>query len=82
MITLRLDPALAQQMNFTAQHLGITRSEFIRKIIVSYIQNQKSKSARETGQGLLGKYSIGKNNLSTDLKEILKDRVRTKRGYK
>ncbi len=81
MITLRLDPALEQQVNLTAQNLGITRSEFVRKSIVNYIQTQKSKSAWEIGQSLFGKYSSGQTNLSSDRKEILKDRVRAKRGY-
>ncbi len=81
MITLRLDPALEQQVNRTAQHLGITRSEFVRKSIVTYIQAQKSKSAWEIGQDLFGKYSSGQTNLSSDRKEILKDRIRAKRGY-
>ncbi len=81
MITLRLDPALEQQVNLTAQNLGITRSEFVRKSIVHYIQTQKSKSAWEIGQDLFGKYSSGQTNLSSDRKEILKERVRAKRGY-
>ncbi|PIE74468.1 MAG: CopG family transcriptional regulator [Deltaproteobacteria bacterium] len=81
MITLRLDPALEKQVNLTAQHLGITRSEFVRKSIVNYIQTQKRKSAWEIGQDLFGKYSSGQTNLSSDRKEILKDRVRAKRGY-
>ncbi len=81
MITLRLDPTLEQQVNLAAQNLGITRSEFIRKSIVSYIQTQKSKSAWQLGHSLFGKYSSGQTNLSSDRKEILKDRVRAKRGY-
>ncbi len=81
MITLRLDPALEQQVNLTAQNLGMTRSEFVRKSIVSYLQTQESKSAWEIGQSLFGKYSSGQTNLSSDRKEILKDRVKAKRGY-
>ncbi len=81
MITLRLDPTLEQQVNLTAQNLGITRSEFVRKSIVYYIQTQKSKSPWEIGQSLFGKYSSGQTNLSSDRKEVLKDRVRAKRGY-
>ncbi len=68
-------------MNLIAQNPGITRSEFVRKSIVNYIQAQESKSPWETGQGLFGKYSSGQTNLSSDRKEILKDRVRAKRGY-
>ncbi len=80
MITLRLDPVLEQQVNLTAQNLGITRSEFVRKSIVNYIEAQQSKSAWEIGQDLFGKYSSGQTNLSSDRKEILKDRLRAKRG--
>lgn len=81
MITLRLDPALEKQVNQTAQNLGITRSEFVRKSIVNYIQAQKSQSAWEIGHELFGKYSSGQNNLSSNRKEILKDKIRAKRGY-
>ncbi|PID77508.1 MAG: CopG family transcriptional regulator [Deltaproteobacteria bacterium] len=79
MITLRLDPALEQQVNLTAQNLGITRSEFVRKSIINYIQTQKDKSAWKIGQGLFGKYSSGQTNLSSDRKEIIKDRIMANR---
>ncbi len=81
MITLRLDPALEQQLNLAAKNLGVTRSEFVRKSIVHAIQTQKNKSAWEIGQGLFGNYSSGQTNLSSDRKKILKERIRAKRRY-
>ncbi len=79
MISLRLDPTLEQQLNTTAQNLGLTRSEFIRKSIIHYIDMQTLPNAWETGKNLFGKYSSGKNHLSVDRKKILKDKIRLKR---
>ncbi len=82
MITLRLDRVLEQQVNATAQNLGLTRSEFIRKSIINYINIQKTQNAWEIGENLFGRYSSGKCNLSADRKEILKDKIKAKRADK
>ncbi|MBR0574247.1 MULTISPECIES: ribbon-helix-helix domain-containing protein [Pasteurellaceae] len=78
MITLRLDPMLEQQVNTAAKKLGFTRSEFIRKSIINYIEAQKTQTAWQTGEDLFGKYTSGKGNLSVDRKDILKNKIRAK----
>lgn len=79
MITLRLDPTLEQAINNTAQILGLTKSELIRKSILEYLSNLDKANAWEVGQGLFGKYSSGFHNLSTERKEIVKKKIRAKR---
>jgi len=79
MITLRLDPKTEQDVNNTAKNLGITKSELIRKSILEYLSKLDTANAWEVGQGLFGKYASGLNNLSSERKEIVKEKIRAKR---
>lgn len=79
MITLRLDPKLEQAINKTAKDLCLTKSELIRKSIEAYLGKLAKATAWDTGKDLFGKYSSGQDNLSTDRKEIVKDKIRAKR---
>jgi hypothetical protein len=79
MITLRLDPKLEQAINNTAKNLGMTKSELIRKSIDEYLGKLSKPNAWNVGQDLFGKYSSGQGNLSTDRKEIGKNKIRAKR---
>jgi len=79
MITLRLDPILEQKINNVAKHLGLSKSELVRKSLVEYIGKINKQNAWEAGQDLFGKYASGNGNLSANRKEILKEKLRTKR---
>lgn len=79
MITLRLDKKLEQHLNNTAKNLGLTKSELIRKSINEYLDKLTEPNAWDVGQDLFGKYSSGLNNLSTDRKELIKNKIRAKR---
>jgi predicted DNA-binding protein len=80
MITLRLDPNLEQTITNTAKNLGLTKSDLIRKSILEYLRKLEKQNAWEAGQDLFGKYSSGYHNLSSDRKEIVKDKIKAKRG--
>ncbi len=79
MITLRLDPKLDQIVNNTAKNLGLTKSELIRKSLVEYIGKLKKQNAWEAGQDLFGRHASGKDNLSSNRKEIIKGKIKAKR---
>ncbi len=79
MITLRLDPNLEQTITNTAKNLGLTKSELVRKSILEYLNKLGKQNAWEAGQDLFGKHSSGCHNLSSDRKEIIKDKIRAKR---
>ena len=79
MLTLRLDPKLEQDINITAKNLGLTKSELIRKSIHSYLEKLGKADAWEIGEDLFGKYSSGLGNLSTDRKELVKNKIQSKR---
>ena len=80
MITLRLDPKLEQAINNTARHLGLTKSELIRKSINEYLGKLKQPTAWETGKDLFGKYSSGLGDLSMNRKELIKGKIKAKRA--
>ena len=78
MITLRLDPKLEEKVTTTAKHLGLSRSELIRKSIVGYLRELDAPSAWEAGRDLFGKYASGSENLSRDRKELLRRKIEAK----
>jgi RHH-type rel operon transcriptional repressor/antitoxin RelB len=79
MITLRLDPNLDQLVSNTAKNLGLTKSELVRKSLVEYIEKVNKQNAWEAGQDLFGRYTSGKQNLSSTRKELLKEKIKAKR---
>jgi RHH-type rel operon transcriptional repressor/antitoxin RelB len=79
MITLRLDPKLESAIKVTAENLGLTKSELIRKSILEYLNRLEKVNAWEAGQDLFGKYSSGLNNLSTERKRLVKEKIKAKR---
>ena len=80
MITLRLDPDLEKAVSTTARNLGLTKSDLIRQSLVEYLEKISSLNAWDLGHDLFGKYSSGKGNLSVDRKEIVKAKIKAKRG--
>ncbi len=79
MITLRLDPKLEQTINTIAQQMGVSKSELIRKSITDFIDKLEKPSPWELGNDVFGKYASGKDNLSTDRKALVKEKIRAKR---
>ncbi len=79
MITLRLDQQLEQLLNNTAENLGLTKSELIRRSILDYIERLKPRNAWDAGQDLFGKHASGRSNLSSRRKELVKEKIRAKR---
>ncbi len=80
MITLRLDPQLEQQLIHTAKHLGLSKSELIRQSLLSYMEQVEKKGAWEAGHDLFGKYASGRNDLSANRKQLIKDKLNAKRS--
>jgi predicted DNA-binding protein len=78
MITLRLDEKLEQQITTAAENLGVTKSELIRKSINEYLRNFKQPSAWDLGENVFGKYSSGRGNLSSDRKELMRNKIKAK----
>ena len=82
MITIRLDPKLEQSIDNTSKHLGLTKSELIRRSIQEYLNKISSQTPWDLGKNLFGKYSSGRGNLSSDRKQIIKKKIRAKLNEK
>jgi len=79
MITLRLDPKLEQSINKIAHQMGVSKSELIRKSITEFIDNLDKPSPWALGHDVFGKYASHMDNLSSDRKSLIKEKIRTKR---
>ena len=82
MITLRLDAKLEQTINNIAHQMGISKSELIRKSITEFIKKIEKPSPWALGNDVFGKYASGKNNLSSDRKSLIKEKINAKRCKK
>ena len=80
MITLRLNPKLEQQIVLTAKNFGISKSQLVRKSLQNYLQQIHPPTPWEVGKELFGKYASGQANLSAKRKELIKEKIRAKRG--
>ena len=80
MITLRLDPKLDKIVSNTAKNLGLTKSELVRKSLVDYIGKLSNHNAWDIGKDLFGKYASGREDLSSNRKTLLKEKLKAKRS--
>ncbi|MAT95613.1 MAG: CopG family transcriptional regulator [Anaerolineaceae bacterium] len=79
MITVRLDPQLEQTINELARHLGVSKSELIRRSIAEYVDKLEKPSAWELGKDVFGKYASENRDLAKDRKKLVKDIIAAKR---
>ncbi len=79
MITLRLDPKLEQTINNVAHQMGISKSELIRKSITEFIVKLEKPSPWELGNIVFGKYASEHDNLSTNRKVLVKQKIKAKK---
>ena len=79
MITLRLELDLEQDLTKHAQFLGISRSELVRRSIEAYLGKLEKPSAWELGSHLFGRHSSGKGDLSSNRKQHLKEKLKSKK---
>ncbi|MCK4840788.1 MAG: CopG family transcriptional regulator [Methylococcales bacterium] len=79
MITLRLDPKLEQTINKIAHQMEISKSELIRTSIIEFIAKLDKPSPWKLGNEVFGKYASGVDNLSSDRKSLVKEKIKAKR---
>jgi len=69
MVSVRLDEKIENQLDFIAQQKHILKSKVIKDALVYYFDMLKEesdeKNAYELGSEFFGKYSSGKDDLST-----------------
>ena len=85
MISVRLDESIENQLNTLAQQKDTSKSKVIKEALVYYFDMLKNeneqKSAYELGSELFGKYSSGKDDLSTTYKQKIKDKINAKNNH-
>ena len=82
MISVRLDNTIENKLNFLSQEQKISKSQIIKDSLTYYFdmlkKQTKEKSSYDLGSELFGKYSSGKQNLSTTYKQKLNDKINAK----
>ena len=85
MVSVRLDEKIENQLDFIAQQKHIPKSKVIKDALVYYFDMLKNeneqKSAYELGSEFFGKYSSGRDDLSTTYKQKLKDKINAKNNH-
>lgn len=76
MITLRLNEKLENEIENTSKSFGITKSEFIRRSILEYLQKSKKQTSWELGKNLFGQYSSSTKDLAKNSENIFKSKMR------
>ena len=85
MLSVRLDETTENQLSFLAQQKHTTKSKVIKDALVYYFdmlkKESEQKSAYDLGSELFGKYSSGRDDLSTTYKQKLKDKINAKNNH-
>jgi len=85
MVSVRLGETLENQLNFISHEKHIPKSQIIKDSLLYYFdlldKESKQKTPYELGVDLFGKYSSGKNDLSTTYKQRLKEKLHAKNSH-
>lgn len=86
MLTVRLDNAIENQLNFLSQEKHVSKSTIVKEALVHYFdmikRTTKQKSPYELGSDLFGKYESGRDDLSTTYKQKLKNKINEKNAHR
>ena len=82
MISVRIDSNQEAELQRVAESKGITKSEYIRSMIIEKLEQERQKSVSpwELGKDVFGRSGSGKGNLSQDRKKLLKEKIRAKKS--
>ena len=85
MLSIRLDENTQNQLNFLAQQKHISKSKIIKDALTYYFDMTKNESKENTpyelGSEFFGKYSSGRDDLSTTYKQKIKDKINAKNNH-
>jgi len=82
-ISIRLDSNTEAELRLRLREKQIPLSVFVREAVQEKLTNdEKALSAYEIGEGLFGKYSSGRDDLSSSRKTILNDKLKAKHRAK
>jgi len=85
MISVRLDEKIENQLDLISNQKHIPKSKVIKDALVYYFDMLKKesehKSAYELGSEFFGKYSSGRDDLSTTYKQKIKEKINAKNNH-
>lgn len=85
MVSVRLNNALENQLNFISSQSKKQKSQIIKEALTYYFdmlkQESKEKTSYELGVDLFGRYASNDGSLSTTYKQKLKDKLHEKYAH-
>ena len=81
-ISIRLDKSIEDMLRQRLLHHGIPLSEFIRDAIREKLSREETApNPYELGKDLFGRYGSGRDDLSTNRKALLQEKLRAKHRH-
>lgn len=81
-ISIRLDKSIEDMLRQRLLHHGIPLSEFIRDAIREKLSREETApNPYELGKNLFGRYGSGRDDLSTNRKALLQEKLRAKHRH-
>lgn len=78
-ISIRLEKSIEEALRQRLLQLGMPLSEFIREAIREKLsREEETPNPYELGKHLFGRYGSGRDDLSSNRKAILKEKLRAK----
>ena len=79
MISVRLDKSLEVRLTRAASAKGLSKSEYLRKILVENLEKEAGEeSPWELGKDLFGRFGSGRSDLSVNRKALFRDKIHAK----
>jgi len=86
MVSVRLDNELESALEHFSKKNNISKSKVIKNSLLYYFdmiqKKSKAKTPYELGNDLFGKYSSGRDDLSTTYKQKVKDIINAKNNHR
>lgn len=79
MIAVRLPESLEKELTNYAKNNNISKSKAVKEALELYLKEKKNKTPYELGENIFGRYSSGRDDLSTTYKQKIKEKIRAKR---
>lgn len=80
-ITVRVDKEFEHTLDTLASQEGISKSALIRQCLEDFVKRKQSeKSPWELGKDIFGIYGSGEGDISTNRKNIIREKIHAKRS--
>ena len=82
MISLRLNPEMEEKLKEISEKQQTSKSEIVKDALEAYFaEYEKKNSPFELGSEFFGKYGSGRNDLSQNYKQNLREKLNAKHSH-